>query len=139
MSNQPPPAQELIAYEDGKVRTAWLLFFQTIQQGDSGNKWSPVVQNLSATGTPTIAGNYYQNNGFTDFFIKVTPGTNTSSVAGTTFIELPFSVAYDTDCAATGGVGSNVGGAIEAATRRCYPPAWTNVAFPITITGRVKN
>jgi hypothetical protein len=133
---QIPTFDPPIEGNEGKMRKSWILFLQTLLGGDSGQTFTPIATNLTGTGTPTLTGAYFSNQGFIDFWIKITPGVDTSSVAGTTYIDLPFAVNFDTGSFAAAGVGAQVG-AIEAATRRLYPPTWTGITVPITLTGRV--
>lgn len=124
---------------EGYVASDWYLFFQQLIAGDTGNTainpWNPVAVNLGQTGVPTITGNYYQNQGFTDFWIRIQPGTNTTSTQGVTYFELPFAVSVDSACFVGGTPGAV--GLIDSATKRAYPPAWTNSTATLTITGRV--
>ena len=138
MSNQEIPVRDKMVDETGNVRTSWILYFQGLTDGDPGNKWTPIPTNLTQVGTPTITGNYYENAGYTDFWITIKPGTNTSATAGTTYFALPFDAKVDAPCFAVAGLtGGNTIGMVEAATNRCYPPAWTTVSVPLTISGRV--
>ena len=138
MSNQEIPVRDKMVDENANVRTSWILFFQGITDGDPGNKWTPTATNLTATGTPTITGNYYENAGYTDFWINIIPGTDTTATAGSTYFELPFDVKVDAPCFAVAGLtgGSQIG-MVEATTNRCYPPSWSAVTVPLTISGRV--
>lgn len=131
----PPPIQQPLTERTGLPTLQWILFFQGIFNGDSGTTWTPQPVGLGTVGTPTISGIYYKNAGFIDFYITISPGTNTSSVAGTTYIPLPFDVALDSTCFAVTGTQS-VPGAINAAQDRVYPPTWTNLTSIITIHGR---
>lgn len=122
----------------GKPRLSWILWFQGLLKGDTGNSWTPVATNLTAVGTPTITGNYYKNLGFTDFWIKIVPATNTSSTAGTTYFDLPFDPLIDVPCfAVQNGFASVSGGIVDSVTNRCYPPSWSLITGTITISGRV--
>jgi hypothetical protein len=124
--------------DNGKFRPTWIEYFSAVNRGDVGTTWNPTVSNLTAIGTPTITGVYYQNGGFTDFAVKIVPGTSTSSVLGTTTIALPFAVVVD--AAANVVVGVNVAqAAINSSGRLVYLPTWSVVVVPITITGRVKS
>jgi hypothetical protein len=114
------------------------VYFSEVNRGDVGTTWTPVITNLTAVGTPTITGVYYQNGGFTDFAVKIVPGTNTSSTLGSTTIALPFAVVADAAANVVSGV--NVAqAAINASGRLVYLPTWSVITVPITITGRVKN
>lgn len=121
----------------GKPRLSWIKWFQGVTQGDIGTRWAPVPTNLTTSGTPTITGAYYQNQGFTDFWIRIVPGTNTSSTGGTTYFQLPFNVTVDGACHAVSGLLGSNAGMVDAVTDRCYPPSWSAVTVPLTIVGRV--
>ena len=131
----PPPIKNPIALDDGLVPREWAIFFNNLFQGDSGTSWTPVFTNLGQVGPATATGAYYKSGRFIEFVIVLTPGTNTSSAAGTTYVDLPFSVAADGPCTATTGANSSLGAV--TATGRCYPPSWTNLTTVITIQGRV--
>jgi hypothetical protein len=124
--------------DNGKFRPTWIEYFSAVNRGDVGTTWTPVISNLTSVGTPTITGVYYQNNGFTDFAVKIVPGTSTSSVLGTTTIALPFTVVADAAANVVNGV--NVAqAAINSSGKLVYLPTWSLITVPITITGRVKN
>jgi len=125
---------------EGLISSSWYLFLQNLIVGDTGqtssSPWVPVATNLTFAGSPpVITGNYYQNEGFTDFWIRIVPGTSTTSTAGTTYFDLPFAVTVDGACI-VGGLPGAVG-LIDAATKRCFPPPWSAVTANITISGRV--
>lgn len=135
--NQAPIAEKLVD-EEIKVKPVWANYFDSIVQGDVGTSFAPNITALTATGTPTISGVYYQNQGFTDFYIKIVPGTDTSSILGTTFCKLPFRVTADAGGFAVSGTGA-VPCAINAAAAIVYFPTWTNIAVPVTVSGRVNS
>ena len=135
--SQAPIADKLLD-DTGKLRPSWVVWFSELQRGDVGTSWSPVFTNLTAVGTPTISGVYYQNDGFTDFAIKIVPGTNTSSTAGSTTVALPFNVTADVPAGVVA-ANSVSFGVVNASGKTIFLPTWTTVAVPITISGRVKN
>jgi hypothetical protein len=130
------PASNRIADKDGKAPLTWLLFFQQLINGDTGKAFVPEFQNLTVNGTPEIAGVYYENQGFADFFVRITPSIDTTSVAGSTYFELPFQPTSDAACFSTTLFNSALGG-IVASSKRVFPPSWTAITTPITISGRV--
>ncbi|MFA7238993.1 MAG: hypothetical protein WC091_02700 [Sulfuricellaceae bacterium] len=130
------PASEKIVDKAGKVVIPWLLFFQQLINGDAGTSFVPEFTDLTQNGVATIGGVYYENAGFADFFVRITPSIDTSAVAGDTYFELPFQPTSDAPCFATTVFNSSLGG-IVAATKRCYTPSWTSITTPITISGRV--
>jgi len=135
--NEAPIAEALID-DSKKARPAWVEFFADITRGDVGTTWTPSITGLTVTGTPTISGVYYQNNGFTDWAVKIVPATDTSSTSGVTYITLPFDVTADAACFAVTGFSAAMG-VINASARLAYLPTWVTITAPITITGRVKN
>lgn len=133
------PIADKLTDDTGKLRPSWVVFFSELNRGDVGTTWNPTITNLTSVGTPTITGVYYQNSGFTDFAVKIVPGTNTSSTLGSTTISVPFSVTADTAISTVGGTTVIAGGLINASGKIIYLPTWSLVTVPITITGRVKN
>jgi len=135
---QEAPIAGKVVDQNDKCTPVWTEYFASITQGDVGTGWSPVFTNLTTVGTPTITGVYYENQGFTDFYIKIVPGTNTSSVIGSTFVPLPFAVTADTIAGVVTGQSGGVG-VVNAASQTVYTPSWTNVPSPVTISGRVRS
>lgn len=132
------PIADKVLDDNGKLRPSWVEYFSQINRGDAGTTWNPTITGLTTVGTPTITGVYYQNSGFTDFAVKIVPGTNTSSTLGVTTITTPFSVAQDVAINVITGT-SNAQGVVTASSRTIYLPTWALITSPITITGRVKN
>lgn len=133
----PPPIYERIAAEDGKAPLPWVMFFNQMMNGDSGTSWTPTFKDLTEVGTPTITGRYYRLSKYlTLFFVTIIPGTSTSAVAGTTYID-NFPMVFSGDgfvFAVTGGLGSNSGHIVKA-SNRIYVPAWTAVTVQLTLIG----
>lgn len=139
MSLDAPPLRYPID-EDGDITLPWLDFFNQTYQGDAGDAWTPNFQNLGQTGTPTITGRYYRLSRFILYFnILVTPATNTTSTAGTTFVDnLPIKPFNNGVCMS---VSNNLGGAlgqVVASNNRIYTPGWTNVTTPVNVLGIVE-
>lgn len=138
MTYSPPPINEVLQEDNGFPRVPWTLFFNNIYEGDAGTEWSPSFQNLTSVGTPTITGRYYRLGGLnlTYFRITISPDTNTSATAGTTYCDnFPVSINQDGVCFSVSG---NTGGAlghVVALTNRIYVPAWTTVSNDVTIIG----
>lgn len=131
------PTTERVLDNAGKMALRWVLFLQDLLNGDPGVAFAPDIQNLSNTGgAPAITGVYYENGGFIDFYIRITPVTNTTSTAGTTYIQLPFQPSSDCPCFSTTGNSSAISGII-ASSARAYLPSWSNIPDPVTISGRV--
>lgn len=132
------PIAEKLLDDSGKLRPAWVTYFSGLNQGDVGTTWNPTIVNLTSVGTPTITGVYYQNNGFTDFAVKIVPATNTSSVLGSTTIAVPFSATADVVVNVVSGTGVALG-VLTASSKTIFLPTWSLITVPLTITGRVKN
>lgn len=133
-----PPLYDVLVGDDNKANINWTIFFQNISDGDSGQEWSPTFQNLTVSGTPIITGRYYQISKYLCYFTTtIDPnGGNTSSTAGTTYIE-NFPIAFGGDgivFAVSGNLGDGPGHVV-AASNRIYVPAWTGVSIPLKIIG----
>ena len=141
MTIDPPPIVDNVVKDDKKVSLPWALFFQQLQIGDLGTVWTPTFQSLTEVGgAATIAGRFYQINANLVFFrIDITPVTNTSAVAGTTYCDnFPPQVNANGVCLSVSG---NLGGAIgvvRSSDGRIYVPAWTTVTNTVTILGMVE-
>ena len=135
---KPPPVFDFLVDQDGKANLSWVVYFNSLYEGDSGTSWTPTFQSLTTVGTPTITGRYYRVGGrqLVYYTILVTPATSTTSTAGTTYINnFPLPTIGDSAClAVTGGIGSQAGHFI-ASTNRIFVPAWSAVTVPITIVG----
>lgn len=139
MAVQPPPIYELLTDEIGKARTPWTLFFNQTYNGDAGQSWEPTFQNLTATGTPLITGRYYRISNYLKYFtITITPATDTSAVAGTTYCDnLPVTPSGVGFCVAVGGA-LGIGTGIVQDNGRIYVPSWSGATVPVTILGLVE-
>lgn len=132
-----PPNYAKISDDSGKAALPWILFFQGLSNGDTGEDWTPTFESLTEDGTPTIEGHFYKLSKYLVFFrVSITPATSTTSTAGTTYIDnFPLQFSDDGICfAVSGGLGSS-SGHIVASTNRIYVPAWTTVTVPLTIIG----
>lgn len=138
MSNyRPAPITEPVIEQSTLLaKGSWTLFFNGLYTGDTGTIWTPIATNLTQVGVATITGAYYRSGQFIDFYIKIVPGTSTSSTAGSTYFDLPFDVLQDGACEASTGLTSSPGG-LQASTNRVYPPNWAATGNTITISGRV--
>ena len=132
------PIADKVLDDNGKLRPSWVEYFSQLNRGDIGTTWNPTIVNLTSVGTPVITGVYYQNDGFTDFSVKIVPGTNTSATLGSTTIAVPFGVVVDKVVEVTAG-NTVAFGVIVSSSRTIFLPTWTTVTVPITISGRVKN
>jgi len=138
----PPPIYQGLAEEGtGKATLPWILFFSGVFNGDTGTSWSPTFTNLTVVGAaPTITGKIYQVGQSLAFFsVKIVPGTNTSAVAGTTYINnFPLILKGDGACLAVSGLLGTNAGQCDQASNNIYVPAWTTVTVPLTIVGFVE-
>jgi len=146
MSNyNPAPIQTPVTDTDivtkrnnGICTLPWVSFFNSLFTGDTGTSWTPTATNLTIVGAaPTITGVYYRSGQFIDFRIRIVPGTNTSSTAGTTYFSVPFNINADGANTIVSGLLGGGNGMCDSATDRIYPPAWSTVTIPLTIVGRV--
>lgn len=133
----PPPIYDIVTTDEGKLSVRWIDFMGRFFDGDAGVDWEPTFQNLTTVGTPTITGRYYRLSKYlTAFRVLIVPGTNTTSTAGTTYIDnYPVSFTNDGVCFAVSGNFGEVCGHIVASNNRIYPPIWTAVTVPLTIIG----
>lgn len=141
MTTNPPPIIDILTEDNGKARLPWILFFNQMYQGDLGTAWTPTFQNLTEVGgDATIVGRYYQiTKGLAYFRIDVTPVTNTSAVAGTTYVDnFPLAASANGVCASVSGTGGGALGIVRASDSRIYVPAWTTVTDTVTILGMVE-
>lgn len=140
MTTQPPPTRNPLTEQDGSLTMPWLLFFNQTFNGDSGASWTPTFTGLTTVGTPTITGRYYQLSKYVCYFnILITPATNTSATAGTTYVDnFPLTASSNGIC---GTVSNNLGGGlgmVVASNNRIYVPSWTTVTTPLNIIGLVE-
>lgn len=140
MTTLPPPTRNPLTDDKGVLTMPWLLFFNQAFNGDAGTNWTPTFTGLTSSGAPTITGRYYKISQYLCYFnVLITPGTNTSSVAGTTYIDnFPLQANANGFCLV---VGNNLGGAIGevvAINNRIYTPSWTTVTTPINVIGIVE-
>jgi hypothetical protein len=136
-----PPTYAPMADKSGIVSLPWLLFFNSLFTGDTGTEWTPSFVALTETGTATLTGKYFRLGGKLVYFRAiVTPATDTSAVAGTTYIDnFPLAIDADGQClASSAAAGSTEAGAVVASSGRIYVPAWTLIATPVTITGLIE-
>lgn len=138
MAIEAPPITEIMMEQNGLPRIPWILFYNSLFEGDGGTVWTPTFSGLTEVGTATIAGRYFRiNQRICLFFVTITPGTNTSSVAATTYISnFPLTFVYDSVCLVSTGSGAvQAIGGIRASDNRIYTPTWTTVTTPLTVVG----
>lgn len=141
-SIEAPPITHPVVDETNIIATLpWVLFFNSLFIGDTGTAWTPTFTNLTVVGAaPTITGRIYKiGQSMAYFSVRIVPGTNTSSTAGTTYINnLPFVLKADGACLAVSGLLGSSAGQCDSATNRIYVPAWSAVTVPLTVTGYVE-
>lgn len=140
MSVTPPPIYQPVADPtNGVASLPWILFFNGLFDGDLGTSWTPTFTNLTTTGAPTITGKYFKIGSLVYFWVKIIPSTDTSSTAGTTYIN-NFPVVMKSDginFAVSGLLGTN-SGMCDQASNKIYVPMWTAITIPLTIIGLVE-
>ncbi len=140
MTNQPPPTRNPLTEKDGTLTMPWLLFFNQSFNGDAGSAWTPTFTGLTTSGVPALTGTYYRISQYLCYFnVLITPGVNTTSTAGTTYIDnFPLTSNANGFCLV---VGNNLGGSIgmvTASNNRIYTPGWATVTTPINVIGVVE-
>lgn len=124
----------------GNATLPWILFFNNIWNGDTGQDWTPTFISMGSTGTPTYTGRIYRiGQRLAYFTITVTPATDTTSTAGTTYCDnFPMTLSANGTCLAASGVVGSSGGMCLASSNRIYVPGWTAITIPVTIAGLVE-
>lgn len=141
MSVDSPPIRNPLTENKGELTMPWLLFFNQMYNGDAGSVWTPTFVGLTEVGgAATISARYYRISQFLCYFnIRVLPATNTSAVAGTTYVDnFPLTANAPGFCLT---VSNNLGGGlgmVNAVNNRIYVPAWTTVTAPVNVIGIVE-
>lgn len=134
----PPPNRAEIIDESGLPTIPWALFFENIWNGDTGRTWTPTFTSLTEVGgAATITGKIYRiGRNLCYFTVTVTPVTNTSATAGTTYINnFPLNIRGNGACfALASNTGGNSGMVVQT-SQRVYVPGWTTVTVPVTVVG----
>jgi hypothetical protein len=122
---------------DGVATIPWVLFFNSIFQGDTGTDFEPTFANLTTVGTPTITGKYYLlSRQICYFSIRIVPGTSVTATAGSTAVtDFPLQFTADGACLAVSGLTGSNAGMISATDQKIYIPALSAVTVPVTIVG----
>ena len=131
----PPKTEPLI--DDNKFPTLnWLAFFDGLATGDTGTAWTPTFTGLTETGTATKTGVFYRlTNKLAYFRIVITPATDTTAVAGTTYCNnFPLNISAAGLVGTVSGFTAAVSGATSA-DKRIYTAAWAAITTPVTIIG----
>lgn len=140
MSNiAPPPSTTEVVDAKGKGTLPWIQFFENQYLGDTGTIFTPVFTNLTEVGAATKSGVYFRlSQSLYYFVVTITPATNTSSTAGTTYFDFPLDITRDGANLTVAGSGLLGGGINVASNNRIYPASWTTIANPVTIVGLVE-
>lgn len=137
-----PPIGDKVIDDKGNLTIPWVLFFNGLWQGDTGTSWTPTFVSLTEVGgSATMTGKIYRIGQRLAYFTAiVTPVTNTSATAGTTYISnFPLTLAANGTCLASAGVvGSETSGMCLASSNRIYVPGWTTITTAVTIAGLVE-
>jgi hypothetical protein len=138
----PAPINEPVIDEDKMVTMPWVLFFNNLFFGDTGETWTPTFTNLTFTvGAPTITGRYrYISRELAFFSITITPaatGTTTSVAGSTSMDNFPLVFTNNGVVFAVAGTTAAIG-AISASASKAYPASWAAVATPVTLIGLVE-
>ncbi len=132
-----PPKTEPLVDDDKFTTLNWLAFFDTLANGDTGTAWTPTFVGLTETGgTATKTGRYFRISKTLAYFrIVITPVTDTSAVAGTTYCDnFPLLISQAGACVTLSTFTAAVSG-VTAADKRIYTAAWTAITSPITLVG----
>lgn len=137
MTVSPAPINQQVTDENGLPTLPWTLFFNQSFEGDAGTVWAPNFVSLTETGTATFSARYYRISQYLIYFrIDVNPATDTSAVAGSTYIDnFPLDVTANGFCTVVAGSGGGAIGMVRASDDRIYVPSWTNVTSQVTIIG----
>ncbi len=137
----PPIYQPVVDPKSGIATNPWILFFNQLFAGDGGIAWIPTFSGLTIVGaTPQVTGRVYQiSQALAVFVVDIVPGTNTSAVAGTTFINnFPLKMKGNGVCFAVAGHLGTPAGMCDQTSNGIYVPAWTTVISPVTVLGIVE-
>lgn len=134
-----PPKTETLIDEDKFATLNWLAFFEDLAIGDTGTTWTPTFVGLTEVGTATKTGIYWRlSNRLTYFRIVITPTTNTSAVAGTTYCDnFPLNIAQAGVSVSLSGSSAALAG-ITSSPKRIFTGTWTTITTPITLVGIVE-
>ena len=99
--------------------------------------FTPVANGLTNVGgAPTLVGKYTRVGDRVFYTIKITPVTNTSCVANTTyFTGLPYTQADQDVCFSSSQLISQGAGVGVMAGGQVSPASWTNATYPVAISG----
>lgn len=132
----PPKTEPLVDGDNLFATLLWQIFFEGLSVGDYGTAWTPTFVGLTSTGTPTFTGKYYRlSSKLAYYHIVITPATDTTSVAGTTYCDnFPLTITSDGMNVTCSGYTAAVAGTTSS-NKRIYTAAWAAITTPITIVG----
>lgn len=131
-----PPRTEPLVDDDKFATLNWLIFFDQLANGDGGTVWTPTFVGLTEVGTATRTGKYYRISKTLVYYrIVITPGTNTSSVLGTTYCNnFPLNMISDGANVTCSGFTAAVSGSTYS-DKRIYAATWSLITTPVTVVG----
>ncbi len=132
------PLTAKVVRQDGLLSQEWAGYF-TSREGRNLKPWAPELVNLGG-GDAVVSGYWTLSERLFSFSIRITPDSNTSSVSGSTYFDIPFSSLADGAALAFNTSSKSLLGAafIERDSSRVYLPTWTTVSAPIAISGSVQ-
>lgn len=138
-TTQTPPIGHPLIDKDLNATEQWALWFISQFNGDKGTPWVPQFTGLTEVGgAATITGRIFNiSQSLLEFYVTITPVTNTSSTAGTTSIDNPKLPIGRTGSvfAMVDKLGSNAG-VCHVADNKIYVPGWTTITTPVYLWGR---
>ena len=131
-----PPKTEPLVDENQFPTLNWLAYFDGVSDGDTGTAWTPTFVGLTETGTATKTGKYWRLTRNLAFFrITITPATDTTAVAGTTYCDnFPLNITTAGFVGTISGFTAGVSGATSS-PKAIYTSAWAAITTPINIIG----
>ena len=134
-----PPRSETLIDDDKFATLNWLAFFENVATGDSGTVWTPTFTALTEVGTATKTGIYWRLNDRIAYFrIVITPTTDTSATAGTTYCDnFPLNIAQAGVSVSLSGSSAVIAG-VTSTPKRIYTGGWTTITTPVTLVGIVE-
>jgi len=119
------------------IKATLKAYFDAIYSTYASGSWTPVPHSLTTTGTPTYTGWWTRIGNRVFIELKITPGTNTTSTAGTTyFTGLPYAVSVQGNGSAIdGGINSLGVGLIYTTGSKVFTPTWAANASAIYYSG----
>lgn len=134
-----PPRSETLIDDDKFATLNWLSFFENVAVGDAGTIWTPTFVGLTEVGTATKTGIYWRlSNRIAYFRIVITPTTNTSATAGTTYCDnFPLNIAQAGVSFSLSGSSAAIAG-VTNTPKRIYTGNWTTITTPVTLVGIVE-